>query len=334
MATHIDILKQLKNKTYAPLYLLDGEEAYYIDLISDYMEDTILDESEKDFNMTILYGKDTSTSEIFSAVKRYPMMANYNLVIVKEAQSFPKFDELENYFKNPDSTTILVMCYKYKKADKRKSFYKSIAKNGIVYTSEKIKEEKIPDWIIDYCTKKKYEIDSKSAQMIAAFIGNDLSNITNELKKLFILIPQGSKVTPAIIEQNIGISKDFNAFELTKALSEQNFNKAYAIVKYFEANPKENPPQKIIPMIFPYFQRMLRFHYCSDKSKQAVAQALGTNPYFVDEYYKAAKFFTLNKTLNSISILREYDLKSKGLEASANIKGGELIKEMMIKIIS
>lgn len=334
MATHIDILKQLKNKTYAPLYLLDGEEAYYIDLISDYMEDTILDESEKDFNMTILYGKDTNTGEIFAAVKRYPMMSNYNLVILKEAQMFQKFDELENYFKNPDPTTIFVMCYKYKKADKRKSFYKTIAKNGIVFTSDKIQESKIPDWIMDYCQKKKYEIDSKSAQMLASFIGNDLSNITNELKKLFILLPAGGRISPAVIEQNIGISKDFNAFELTKALSEQNFNKVYSIVKYFEANQKENPPQKIIPMIFPYFQRMLRFHYCNDKSKGAVAQALGTNPYFVDEYFKAAKFFTLSRTLNCISILREYDLKSKGLESSTGVKGGDLIKEMIIKIIS
>ena len=334
MATHIDILKQLKNKTYAPLYLLDGEEAYYIDLISDYMEDTILDESEKDFNMTILYGKDTNTGEIFAAVKRYPMMSNYNLVILKEAQMFQKFDELENYFKNPDPTTIFVMCYKYKKADKRKSFYKTIAKNGIVFTSDKIQESKIPDWIMDYCQKKKYEIDSKSAQMLASFIGNDLSNITNELKKLFILLPAGGRISPAVIEQNIGISKDFNAFELTKALSEQNFNKVYSIVKYFEANQKENPPQKIIPMIFPYFQRMLRFHYCNDKSKGAVAQSLGTNPYFVDEYFKAAKFFTLSRTLNCISILREYDLKSKGLESSTGVKGGDLIKEMIIKIIS
>jgi DNA polymerase-3 subunit delta len=334
MATHIDILKQLKNKTYAPLYLLDGEEAYYIDLISDYMEDTILDESEKDFNMTVLYGKDTNTGEIFSAVKRYPMMSNYNLVILKEAQSFQKFDELENYFKNPDPTTIFVMCFKHKKADKRKSFYKTILKNGVVFTSEKIREDKIPDWILEYCQKKKYEIDSKSAQMLASFIGNDLSNITNELKKLFILLPIGSRITPAVIEQNIGISKDFNAFELTKALSEQNFNKAYSIVKYFESNQKENPPQKIIPMVFPYFQRMLRFHYCSDKSKGAVAQALGTSPYFVDEYFKAAKFFTLNRTLNSISIIREYDLKSKGLESSTGVKGGDLIKEMIIKIIS
>lgn len=334
MATHIDILQKIKNKTYAPLYLLDGEEAYYIDLISDYMEETILDESEKDFNMTILYGKDTDTGEIYSAVKRYPMMSNYNLVILKEAQSFPKLDDLENYFKDPDPTTILVMCYKYKKADKRKSFYKTIAKNGVVFTSEKIREDKIPEWIVDYCHKKKYEIDSKSAQILASFIGNDLSNITNELKKLFIIIPQGNKITPAIIEQNIGISKDFNAFELTKALSEQNFNKAYSIVKYFEANQKDNPPQKIIPMIFPYFQRMLRYHYCTDKSKPAVAKAIGMNPFFVDEYIKASRFFTLNRTLNCISILREYDLKSKGLDTSTSLKGGDLIKEMIIKIIS
>ncbi|MDD2413193.1 MAG: DNA polymerase III subunit delta [Bacteroidales bacterium] len=334
MATYIEILQQIKNKTYAPLYLLDGEEAYYIDLISDYMEETILDESEKDFNLSILYGKDTNTGEIYSAVKRYPMMSNYNLVILKEAQSFQKFDELENYFKDPDPTTIFVMCYKYKKADKRKTFYKTIAKNGVVFTSEKIREEKIPDWIIDYCRKKRYEIDSKSAQILASFIGNDLSNITNELKKLFIIIPQGGKITPSIIEQNIGISKDFNAFELTKALSEQKLNKVYSIIKYFEANPKENPPQKIIPMIFPYFQRMLRFHYCTDKSKSSVAKALGTSPYFVDEYFSAARFFTLNRTLNCISILREYDLKSKGLDTSTGLTGGELIKEMIQKMIS
>ncbi|MDD4575044.1 MAG: DNA polymerase III subunit delta [Bacteroidales bacterium] len=334
MATYIEILQQIKNKTYAPLYLLDGEEAYYIDLISDYMEETILDESEKDFNMTILYGKDTDTGEIFSAVKRYPMMSNYNLVILKEAQSFQKFDELENYFKAPDPTTIFVMCYKYKKADKRKSFYKTISKTGVVFTSDKIREDKVPDWIIDYCRKKKYDIDLKSAQILASFIGNDLSNITNELKKLFIIIPQGGKITPSIIEQNIGISKDFNAFELTKALSEQKFNKVYSILKYFDANPKDNPPQKVIPMIFPYFQRLLRFHYCSDKSKSAVAKAVGTSPYFVDEYFTAARFFTLNRTLNCISILREYDLKSKGLDASTGLKGGELIKEMIQKMIS
>lgn len=334
MATYQEIIKQLQTKTYSPIYLLEGEEAYYVDLISDYIENNVLDESERDFNLTILYGRESSVADVYSAVKRYPMMSNYNLVILKEAQSFDKIDELEKYFAKPDPTTILVICYKYKKADKRKSYVKAIAKNGIVFTSDKLYEYKIPEWITQYCTQHQYKIDSKSAQMLTEFIGNDLSNLSNELGKLFIILPKGSTITPAIIEKNIGISKDYNAFELTHAFTKRDVYRIFSIVKHFEANPKDNPPQKIIPMIFPYFQKIIKYHYTSDKSRDNLAIVLGLRPNFVDDYIKAANTFSLNRALHAISILREYDLKSKGLESSTSVKGSDLIKEMVIKIVS
>ncbi len=334
MATFNDIIKQLQTKTYAPIYLLEGEEPYYVDFISDYIEKNVLDESERDFNLTILYGRETNVSEIFSAIKRYPMMSNYNLVILKEAQSFDKLDELEKYFQAPDPTTIFVICYKFKKADKRKSFVKAIAKNGIVFTSDKLYDNQVQKWIDDYCAKYQYKMDSKSNQMLIEFLGNDLSKIANELNKLFIIIPKGTTITPSIIEKNIGISKDYNAFELTNACGKRDYYRIYSIVQHFEANSKDNPPQKVLPMMFPYFQRLLRYHYALDKSTGNLVKVLGLAPKFVDEYVNASRFFTLERTLKSISLMREYDLKSKGLDASSGVKGSDLIKEMVIKMIS
>ncbi len=334
MATFNEIFKQLQAKTYAPIYLLEGEEPYYVDLISDYIEENVLDESERDFNLTILYGKETNVGEVFSAVKRYPMMSNYNVVILKEAQSFDKLDELEKYFQAPDPTSIFVICYKYKKADKRKSFVKAIAKNGIVFTSDKLYDNQVQKWIDEYCIKNQYKIESKSNQMLIEFLGNDLSKIANELTKLFIIIPKGTVITPAIIEKNIGISKDYNAFELTKAFGTRDYFRIYSVVQHFEANSKDNPPQKVIPMMFPYFQKLLKYHYTDDKSRTNLIKVLGVGPQYIDEYINASRFFNLERTLKSISIMREYDLKSKGLEASTGVKGSDLIKEMVIKIIS
>lgn len=334
MTTYNDIIKQINAKTYAPIYLLEGEETYYIDLISDYIEENVLDESEKDFNLTIMYGKETNIGEIISSVKRYPMMSNYNVVILKEAQSFDKLDELEKYFQSPDLTTIFVICYKYKKADKRKTFVKAIAKNGIIFTSDKLYDNQVQKWIEEYCKKFEYKIDSKSNQMLIEFIGNDLSKISNELDKLFILIPKGTTITPSIIEKNIGISKDYNAFELTKAFSNRNYYRIYSVVQHFEENSKDNPPQKVIPMMFPYFQKLLKYHFTPDKSRDNLASVLGVRPNYVEEYIDASKIFTLDRTLKAISIMREYDLKSKGLDASSGVKGSDLIKEMVIKIIS
>ena len=327
-----DIIKQIQNKNFKNLYVFDGEETFYTDLLTEFAENNIIDEAEKDFNMTIFYGKDTNIGDLYGTLKRYPMKANYNLVILKEAQSFDKFAELENYFKEPSPTTIFVVSYKYKKLDKRRTYYKHIAKNAITHTSEKVREDKIPEWISQYCSENGYKIDYKSSQMIAEFIGTNLSNIVNELKKLFIITLKGETITPSSIERNIGISIDYNAFELTKALSNRDINKVFAILKYFDSN-KDNPPQKVIPMIYPYFNKLLKLNLSNDKSPNGLTKLLGVPPFFVNEYIKAANFFNIQRTIRAIGILREYDLKSKGLGATANISDGDILKEMIIKII-
>ena len=336
--THLDEVKQLvtdiKNRNLKPIYFLMGEESYYIDKISDFIEEHILEEEEKGFNQMVLYGRDVSIDDIISNAKRYPMMAEYQVLIVKEAQDLSRtIENLVNYVKNPQPTTILVINYKYKKIDKRKSLYKEISKTGVVYESKKLYENQVADWIRRVLSPKNYTISPKAAQMLVEFLGTDLSKINNELEKLQIILPKGTQISPEDIEVNIGISKDYNNFELRKAIGEKDALKAHRIVNYFAENPKDNPMVVTVSLLFNFFSQLLHFHGLKDKSPRSVASALKVNPYFVNEYITAARFYPMKKVSSVVSTLRDFDVKSKGVGANA-IPQGDLLKEMLTIILT
>ncbi|MCX6281363.1 MAG: DNA polymerase III subunit delta [Bacteroidetes bacterium] len=327
-----NILSDLKNKIYYPVYLLSGDETYFIDMVSDFIEENVLSGQEKEFNQTIVYGKDVDAATVISYAKRYPMMSNYQVLIVKEAQDLDDLDTFLPYVQNPVNSTILVLCYKYGKLDKRKSLYKAFEKSGVVMESALLYDNKIPEWINNYVTVHGYSVSPKAAVLLAEFVGNELSKIVNELTKLFINLPEGSEITEDVIERNIGISKDFNVFELQKALGRKDVYKSNMIIGYFAANLKENPLVKVIPNLYSYFTKVLIYHYLPDKSRNNAAAALSVNPFFVQDYQTAAKNYPVYRAVAVISLLREYDLKAKGLD-NASATDGELMKELIFKIL-
>lgn len=337
--TAAEILKDIKNRKYKPLYLLHGEEPYFIDLVSNYIEDSLLPEAEKGFNQTVVYGKDTDMMAVLNAAKRYPMMADYQVVLVKEAQDIKwgkdddkkGIDPLLSYLENPLQSTILVFCYKYGKFDKRKKTYKAIEKNGLVFESAPLYDSKIPVWIEGYITDKGYKINPSASAMLSEYLGNDLAKIANELEKLMLNVAAGQEITLKHIQDNIGISKEYNVFELQTALSKKDAYKVNQIINYFEANPKANPIVLVLGNLNNYFSKVLAYHYVKDKSQQNLARELGVNPYFVKDYEQAGRSYNYQKTMQIISYLREYDLKSKGVESNA--PHGELMKELMFKIL-
>ena len=334
----MDEVKQLvtdiKNKKLKPIYFLMGEEAYYIDKISDFIEASVLAEEDRGFNQMVLYGRDVSVDDIVGNAKRYPMMAEYQVIIVKEAQDLSRtIENLAKYAENPQPTTVLVVNYKYKKIDKRKALYKTLKKTGVVYESKKLYENQVADWIRRVLSPKKYTISPKAAQMLVEFLGTDLSKINNELEKLQIILPEGTQISPDHIEENIGISKDYNNFELRKAVGELNAIKAHKIVNYFADNPKDNPMVVTVLLLFNFFSQLLHFHGLKDKSPRSVASALKINPYFVKEYITAARNFPMRKVSAVVATLREFDVKGKGVGSNA-VPQGDLLKELMVRILS
>lgn len=311
-----------------------GEEPYYIDKISDFIEDTILSEEERGFNQMVLYGRDVTVEDVISNAKRYPMMAEYQVIILKEAQDLSRtIEKLADYAKQPQPTTILVVNYKYKTIDKRKALYKTLQKTGVVYESKKLYENQVADWIRRILSTKNYTIAPKAAQMLVEFLGTDLSKINNELDKLQIILPKGTQISPEHIEENIGISKDFNNFELRQAIGEKNALKAFRIANYFAENPKDNPMVVTVTLLFNFFSQLLQFHGLTDKTPRNVAAVLKINPYFVNEYVLAARNFPMKKVSEVISTLREFDVKSKGVGSNA-VPQGDLLKELLVKIVS
>jgi len=334
----LDEVKQLvidiKNGNLKPIYFLMGEEPYYIDKISSYIEKNVLAEEEKGFNQMVLYGRDVTIDDIVGNAKRYPMMAERQVVIVKEAQDLSRtIEKLAAYAENPQPSTVLVVNYKYKKIDKRKALYKTLKKIGVVYESKKLYENQVSDWIRRVLAPKGYNISPKAAQMLVEFLGTDLSKINNELEKLQLIIPKGSQITPELIEANIGISKDYNNFELRKAIGERNVVKTHQIINYFADNPKDNPMVVTVALLFNFFAQLLHLHGLNDKTPRAIATSLRINPYFVSEYTNAARNFPMKKVSQIIGILREFDVKSKGVGANA-IPQGDLLKELMVRILS
>ena len=333
----MDEVKQLvtdiKNGNIKPIYFLMGEEPYYIDRISDFIEENVLSEEEKGFNQIVLYGRDITVDDIEENAKRYPMMSERQVVIVKEAQDLSRtIEKLVSYAENPQVSTVLVLNYKYKKIDKRKSLYKAINKIGIVYESKKLYENQVAEWIRRVLTLKNYTISPKASQMLVEFLGTDLSKINNELEKLQIILPKGTQITPAHIEENIGISKDYNNFELRKAIGERNIVKAHQIINYFSENPKDNPMVVTVSLLFNFFSQLLQFHGLNDRSPRNVASVLKINPYFVNEYIQAARNFPMKKVSAVVSTLREFDVKSKGVGSNA-VPQGDLLKELMVRIL-
>jgi len=332
--TFDQIISDLKNKIYKPIYFLSGDEPYFIDLITKYINDNVLTDAEKSFNQTVLYGKDTEIHTVINTAKRFPMMANYQVVIVKEAQNIKNIDDLIHYAGNPLKSTLLVINYKYKSLDKRKKLYKAINENGILFNTKKLYDNEVPRWINTYLKNKNRTIDPGAGMLLTEYLGNDLSKIANELDKLIITLPDGEfNITNTHIERNIGISKDYNNFELNKALGQKNVLKANRIVNYFSHNQKDNPFTMTIAMLYSYFSKILTFHFIKNKSdKRNVAASLKVNPFFVGDYSNAAKRYNPKKTVEIISLLREYDLKSKGYN-NVSTSHGELLKELVYKIL-
>lgn len=326
------IVSDIKNGHIKPVYFLMGEEPYYIDKISEFIENNVLSEEEKGFNQMVLYGRDVAIEEISDNAKRFPMMAERQVVIVKEAQDLSRtIEKLISYVENPQLSTILVICYKYKTIDKRRKLYKAIQKNGLIYDSKKLYENQVADWIRRVLAGKNYKIDTKAALMLVEFLGNDLSKINNELEKLMVILPINSTISPKDIEENIGISKDYNNFELRKSIGERNVLSSNKIINYFSQNQKANPIVVTISLLNSFFTQILIYHSLKDKSKNSVARALKVNPYFVSDYATASKNYPMRKVSQVIALLREADVKSKGV--GANLPSGEILKELLFKII-
>lgn len=333
MEEALQIVRAIKSGDIKPIYFLMGEEPYYIDKISDYIEDNLLAEEEKGFNQMVLYGKDTSVEEIVSNAKRYPMMAERQVLIVKEAQDLSRsIDKLESYAENPQPTTTVVFCYKYKKIDKRKKLYKIISKCGVMFEGKRLYENQIAEWISRTLKTRNYQISPKAAQMLVEFLGVDLSKIDNELQKLQLIVPQGTIITPELIEENIGISKDFNNFELRKAIGMKDVMKTHQIINYFAQNPKDNPMIMTVSLLFSFFSQILQYHGLADKSKANVAKFLKVNPFFVSDYVLAAGNYPMKKASEVVGLLREADVKSKGVGGNS-IPQGDLLKELVVKIM-
>ena len=328
------IVGDIKKGAIRPIYFLMGDEPYYIDAISDYIEHNVLAEEEKGFNQMTLYGRDVAIDDIVGNAKRYPMMAERQVVIVKEAQDLSRtIEKLVDYVKNPQLTTVLVINYKYKKIDKRKSLYKEIKKIGVVFDSKKLYDNQVPDWIRRVLSGQGYTIAPKAAQMLVEFLGTDLSKINNELGKLKIVLPAGAQISAEHIEEHIGISKDYNNWELRKAIGAVDRLKAFKIVKYFVENPKDHPMVLTVGTLFRFFSELLHYHGLNDKNPRNVAAALKINPYFVGDYATAARNYPMRKVSKVISILREFDLKSKGVDASSASKD-DLFKELVVRIFT
>ena len=329
----IKIVNDIKAGNIKPIYFLMGEEPYYIDKLSDFIEQNVLSEEEKGFNQTVLYGRDVTIDDIVSTAKRYPMMAERQVVIVKEAQELSRtIDKIESYLENPMESTVLVFCYKYKTLDKRKKATKLLAQKGIVYESKKLYENQVGDWIKRVLAGKKYSIEPKAAAMLVEFLGTDLSKINNEFEKLQIILPAGSTINPQHIEENIGFSKDFNNFELLKALGSRNQAKAFHIAHYFSENPKANPLVVTTGIVFGFFVKVLKYHGLKDKNPKNVAVALGISTYFLNDYDVALKNYPMKKVSQIITSLREIDVKSKGV--GANLSQADLLKEMLYTIFN
>jgi DNA polymerase III subunit delta len=327
------VLAEIRKKIYKPIYFLAGEEPYYIDIISRFIEENVLEEADKAFNQMIVYGDDTTVAGIIDLSKRFPMMSSHQVIIIREAQTLKKIDELVVYAEKPLHSTILVINYKYKSLDKRTKLYKLLDSQGAYYESPRLRDNQMPAWISSFLMEKGVKIEPDASALLTEYLGSDLGKVVNELEKLIISLPAGKpSINISLIEKNIGISKDYNNFELQKAIATRNIGKANRIIKYFADNPKDNPVQLTISSLFSYFTKILIYHSLKDKSKGNIASVLKINPYFVGEYETAAGYYNSSKAVSVISLLRTYDLRSKGVGDSGTPQG-DLLKELLYLIL-
>ncbi len=330
------ILSDLKKKIYRPVYLLMGEEPYFVDVVSDYIANNILTPEERGFNQLMLYGKDVNVTQVIETARRYPMMSNQQVIIVREAQQLKDFESLEVYTKNPLGSTILVLCFMNKSVDKRKALYKTVSKSGEILETAQFYESEVVPWIKNYLKGKNCDITPEAAQILFEHLGADLSRIANELDKLFTLLPEGNKkITTEHIEKNIGISREYNVFELNKALNTRNTEKAMLIVEHFRKNPNEYPMVMTLSTLFGHFLKLLKLHLIQRNqpaiSDSQLAMSIGITPYFIGEYKAAARNYSSGKTAEIIHLIREYDMRSKGW-CNGAADHGELLRELVIRI--
>ena len=339
MADYSSIINDIKSGSFSPIYFLQGEETFFIDSIISAVEENALEESQKGFNQLILYGKDTNLSDIMGAAKRYPMMGDRQVVIVKEAQEIREWNKEDkqklviSYLENPLSSTILVFGYKYKTLDKRTKIGKSFEKHSVFLTAKKLYDNQVPDWIRNYCQSNSIKIEEKALMMLSENIGNNLQRLANEVDKLLLNLKGADTITAPMIQQYVGISKDYNIFEMQKSLSLLDRKKAMNIARYFASNPSNNPLVLTIYSLFSYFSKLLMIHHASDKSERAVASLIGVNPFFVKEYLMAARNYPLPKVVQNIKHLHDADLQSKGI-GYATKKEGPVLTELVYKLMN
>ncbi|RLD42602.1 MAG: DNA polymerase III subunit delta [Bacteroidetes bacterium] len=327
-----EILSSIKNRVFSPIYFLHGEEAYFIDQICDAIDNTVLSEGEKDFNQVVVYGRETDIPTIISMAKRFPMMASHQVILVKEAQNIKKIDKLLSYVENPQPSTILVFCHKYGKIDGRKKVIQRIKKSNVLFESKKLYDNQISPWINSYIKAKGYSISPTASLILSEYLGSDLSKISNEIEKLIINGDKSKTIDELDVQEKIGISKDFNVFELQKALGKKNVMKSNQIINYFASDPKNHPLVMVIPILYNYFVNLGIIYTLQDKSPRSVASSLGINPYFVNDIVSAARNYSYGKIIKIISYLREYDAKSKGVKNNSS-NNHDLMKELIFKIL-
>lgn len=340
MSLHPDqVLAELRSGKYAPIYFLQGEESFYIDQISDFIEENCIPEAEKGFNQTIMYGKDVNMAQIITSARRFPMMAERQLVLVKEAKEVSDLDKeegqklLSDYLNHPVPSTVLVFAHKHKKLDGRKPVAKEINKKALLVTTQKLKEYEVPKWIEEYIKSKGLKINSSSVQMLAEYLGNNLERLSNEISKVTINLKEGEEITPQLIQKYVGINKDYNVFELQKAISHGDVLKANQIVNYFAANIKANSPIMVVAVLYTYYTKLLLAHSAQDKSPAGLAKLFRLPPFVVQkDYLPALNRYNLAKVIQCISILRDADLKTKGV-GSGGMSDGDLLKEMIFKLM-
>lgn len=332
--TYEEITRNLKNKVYAPIYFLMGEEDYYIDRISEYILNHILTDTEKEFNQTVVYGADTDIASVINTARRYPMMSKYQIVVVKEAQNLKNLDELVYYLQKPMPSTILVFCYKHGSLDRRKKITIELDKAGVLFESKKLKDTQLPGFITSYLKRRQVEIEPKASEMMAEFVGTDLNRMASELEKLIITLSKDQRrITPEQIERNIGISKDFNNFELRNALIAKDILKANQIVKYFEENPKSNPLQVTLAVLFNFFSNLMLAYYAPEKNEQGIAAQLGLrSAWQARDYQTAMRRYTGVKVMKIIEAIRRCDVRSKGI-SNASVSDGDLLRELVYVIL-
>ncbi len=326
------IIGDWKKKKYKPLYWLEGEEDYYIDLVMNYAEHQILSESEAGFNLSVFYGKDANWSDVVNACRRYPMFAERQVVLLKEAQQMKEIDKLEAYVENPLASTIFVVSYKEKTLDKRTRLYKVIKKDGEVFTSEKIRDYKMVEWVKDYVAQQEFEMSPKAVALLVEFVGNDLSRVTNEIEKITVNLGQRKTITEDDIEKYVGISKEYNAFELQNALAVKNLAKAIRIIQYYESNPKVAPIQLVLPSLYNFFSKLYSIYGMPDKTENGVKSLFYNNPYAAKEGLAAAKLYGYDGVENALLLLHEYNLRSIGVNDGGTAHGS-LLKEMVVKMV-